>query len=121
MNPNRQKHIKTLDYIIAQTHVEPYRAALVAARNRLDQDERQECAGTRTPDDWPYCAECGKAYVAQPTADMYIREVMPACNCHGDTVWHGRPAGSDVWVYEIDPAAIPAAEASWARFTETVG
>lgn len=118
MSLDRQKHIKTLDCIIAQTYVEPYRAALVAARNRLEQDERQESAGIRCPDDWPYCAECGAAYAAQPTADMYTRAIAPGCKCDAaEVAWYGRPAGSEAWAYEIAPEQIQAAEESWMRFT----
>lgn len=114
---DRRTHIKTLDYIISQTHVEAYRSALVAARNRLDQDERQERAGIRAPNDWPYCAKCGAAYIAQPTTGMYTRAVIPSCSCEDAGIaWYGRPAGSEVWEYEIDPALISDAESSWERF-----
>lgn len=117
MNIERLKHIKTLDYIISQTRVEVYRAALTAARNRLAMDETRESAGIRQPDDWPYCAGCGAAYVAQPTADMYTRALVPGCKCvDAGIAWNGRPAGSDKWVYEIDPEHIPDAAASWERF-----
>lgn len=89
---DRQNHIEALELMLAEKDPpEPFRAALVAARDRLAADERRERAKMQNAYRWPYCSKCGKPYRAKPTNDYYVHRVEPSCNCHASMVWDGRP------------------------------
>lgn len=115
----QSNHIKVLDFMISETPVEPYLTTLKVARNRLLMDEARRNAGKRIPESWPYCSVCGAAYVAKPTIDLNVRDVVPACDCHAEPIWQGRPAENG-WVYAIDPESVQLAAGSWKRLIGAV-
>ena len=95
----RQKHIECFDLMLKEMNPpQPFRAAIIAARNMFMVLEAQEQAGITQPDSWPYCSKCGRPYKGAPTNSNVVRDVVPDCECHAYPVLDGRPVNNE-WEY----------------------
>ena len=67
-------------------------SAIKFAYNMLCVEKWKMESNMRKPEDFPYCSKCGKIYKKLDTDDIYVKMLVPQCDCEVAPKFGNRPA-----------------------------
>lgn len=94
MNINElNANIAVLDEMLSLETI-PFKqySAIKFAYNMLCEEKWKMENNMRKPEDFPYCSKCGKIYKKLDTDDIYVKMLVPQCDCEATPKFGNRPA-----------------------------